>query len=322
MSLVLKTKEIRKAIYVGVSTCDKTRCLNCANPRCMQIEEKNTICSSLTEIASSADLSLCPTKAISVDQFSIKIDSEKCIGCGLCVVACPVGAISMKNDKAIVDTKSESSLKELEVNPANIIIQEEYIAKCTVEKSVCYENDALMEKIFDGIKHLSQEKQNALVRNILIMLGNNATITRKGVVYMRMDGFYQNSKKKGVFEVETGADLLDVSRAILDDIAVLNVRHKIKVEEETPLAICLGFPNKRTDYWQVVKDIKDITGIKIQTITIGALLLLMWNNKCLEDMEGFYVDVDNTSIREIIEKCLGRKANISNGMLGMLEIQK
>ncbi len=35
--------------------------------------------------------------------MSIVIDQEKCTGCGECVVACPLEAISMKNDKAQVD---------------------------------------------------------------------------------------------------------------------------------------------------------------------------------------------------------------------------
>jgi len=32
----------------------------------------------------------------------IKIDQEKCIGCGQCMSACPFDAIEIKNDKAFV----------------------------------------------------------------------------------------------------------------------------------------------------------------------------------------------------------------------------
>ncbi|MDD5679017.1 MAG: 4Fe-4S binding protein [Kiritimatiellae bacterium] len=35
--------------------------------------------------------------------MAVQINQEKCTGCGLCVEACPVEAISMEDDKAKVD---------------------------------------------------------------------------------------------------------------------------------------------------------------------------------------------------------------------------
>jgi ferredoxin len=38
-------------------------------------------------------VSVCPTDAIEVFEFEIKIDDEKCVHCGNCVKVCPISAL-------------------------------------------------------------------------------------------------------------------------------------------------------------------------------------------------------------------------------------
>ena len=345
MSKILTAKEVRTEIYVyDTLQVDAVRfndngniliadgeeaascCLNCANPRCMFINEEASQCTKFHDIAGSVDLHMCPSRAISVGERSIEIDKSKCMGCGLCARACPVAAITVVNGKAEVHKYSnEKCIRKLPVTEKAIEEQERFLIECEHIKKqgmILHESDAVMKNIHKYVHFLNQDKQNIFVRNLFILLGNHVTIARKGNVYMRLDGFYQNENGYGVLEVETGSDALDVARAILDDIAVLNSRHGISMKDNDPLAVCLYLPNKRTDYWQVVKDIKEVTGIKIRTLTIGALLLMLWNHVELQDFGNFYIDVENTSIRKELERIIGRKIQISIGTDGILESQK
>ena len=55
------------------------------------------------------------------------VDPKKCIGCQLCVRACPEGAISMVNDKAVIDPEKCTNCGEcIKVCPVKAITTEEY----------------------------------------------------------------------------------------------------------------------------------------------------------------------------------------------------
>ena len=48
-------------------------------------------------------------------QMAAKVDKEKCTGCGICVDACPLEAIKIENDKAVIsDDCSECGVCETE----------------------------------------------------------------------------------------------------------------------------------------------------------------------------------------------------------------
>lgn len=300
----------------------KAGCINCINPKCMSLSDVNIECTEFPNIAHDMSKYVCPVNAITNGTTQIEIDDKKCIGCGLCVASCPIGAIYLKDGKAKVACADKEELEQLSVNAVGIQKQNDYLKTiCNVDRGgiIQKESACIIETIYNNIRQMSQEGQNILARNLLIKLGSHATLARQGNIYMRMDGFYSNRKQYGVIEVETGMDMLDVSRAILDDVAVMNVRYGIDKSMNHPLAIVLNLPNRRTDYWQVLKDIKNIIKMPINTTTFGALLILLWNNKEVYDFDEFYIDVDNSTIRPTVSSLVGRPLNIEEGFCGVLE---
>ena len=87
-------------ISVNNNLCDG--CLNCENmcasvhktSRIKIIEHDSSFYSIVCQHCESAPcIRICPTEAITEDS----IDTEKCIGCGLCVMVCPFGAMNFNN---------------------------------------------------------------------------------------------------------------------------------------------------------------------------------------------------------------------------------
>jgi Fe-S-cluster-containing hydrogenase component 2 len=59
----------------------RVSCLQCEEPNCMAV---------------------CPTGAITENEQGVKVvDEAKCLGCRMCEIACPVGAISVCADKGV-----------------------------------------------------------------------------------------------------------------------------------------------------------------------------------------------------------------------------
>ena len=302
-------------------------CLGCINPRCMYFDSSEIVCNQLADFAYDHSTQTCPIGAIKWDANNEVpvINNEKCIKCGICINRCPVGAIYF--DRTIKVHTVHSAIETMVVPSAeNISIQEEQIALCkAVERSnsTIIESNDLFHSIYNKLSLKNGRFIRIFIRNLLISLGCNSTIPRIGDVYTRMDVVYSLENDIGVAEVEFGTDSLSTSRRLLDDIAVLHSRYGVNRNIIHPLAIYLNLPTRRQDYWQVVKDIMRVENILINTISVGSLLILNWNRKkLLVSDNGYYLDYDNTNLRNLLSEQIDREIQIDNGYLGILEPER
>ena len=303
----------------------RASCINCNNPRCMWFEEQDVTCSVVADFPGDRSVEVCPVKAIAWDQESETpvIDQSKCIQCGLCIRRCPIGAIFF-DEQITVNCARNEMTTHAPANPTTAALQEDLIQRLIAvgkQGSFMHESDRLFGQVYSRLASVRSNDQNTVARNLLIGLGCSCAMRRIGDVYTRMDAIYTSQTGAfGAVEVEFGRDTLDASRGILDDIAVLNTRYSIPKGNNKALVVCLQLPNARQGYWQVVRDIRIVEGIRISTLSIGALLLLLWNNKSVDpNRSSYYVDYDDMDIRSIIEHQIGRRVNISDKYLGILE---
>lgn len=305
-------------------------CVRCTNPPCMvyaPIELKLPI---FEDFPSDQNNLVCPTLAISweAEMESPAIDEESCIMCGICVSRCPLRAIYFDGDTPrINDIPNEHFL------PSNIISDSEITQKTwnkfnEVSEVGFYqlESDLLLKtfrkKFQDIAKEQSTQFPNHLARNLLIALGIGSAMRRRGDTSIRMDLILgAPGVNFGTGEVEFGSGILDAPRDILDDIAVLISRYEISKDEIVPLIVCLDFPNLRSEYWQFIKDVKNVLDVKINSVTIGALVVMLWNRASLSIKNGdeLYLDIDSPTLKPKLEKILGRQLKIKgDGYAGLL----
>ncbi len=312
-------------------------CIHCINPPCLEYTEGEFELETFKEFPSDKNPEVCPTKAISWPQASNSptIDSEACISCGICVNRCPVAAIYLDPDETtavINDLPNEYFISQAqEVSETEQKTLLEMFSAIPVVGSLILESEDLLQRFFDKFKSITvDQKQSAqfpnhLVRNLLLEVGVSTLMRRRGDTNIRMDIVFECSGKKiGTCEVELGSAVLDAPRNLLDNIAVLASRYNLNKNDIMPLVVTLSLPNQRSEYWQVIKDIRQVLNLQINSLTIGMLVLLVWNRIkiSLDSQEVLYADSDLYTLRNKFEQMLDRKLNITEGYPGFIKSQK
>ena len=269
--------ELQFADSTGRSTC-----LGCDDAPCMELSEAN-LTPSLTfaEFPRDPSREVCPTGAMDWDGVvhAPTIDVEKCVGCGLCAVHCPYGAIMLSDDGIASVQKhdlDDVSVTNTQGHRAHVI---------TARQGALGGPNAPFAKRLPMIAaSLSDIQRSRMVRNMLLACGVAASLRRKGDTNIRMDGLLHfASGKIGVFELEISA-VLESPRALLEDIAVLHGRFDVPMADIVPVSIVAALPNVRVEYYQVMDDISKVLDIRCHTLTLGALCMLMWRFNTLEGL--------------------------------------
>lgn len=155
---------------------------------------------------------------------------------------------------------------------------------------------------------------NKLIEKLFNRLDTPINFSRRGDNNERFDAKASiDSKYVGLIEIEVPSTaMLDAPRNLLDDIAVEVNRNKSNIEQIIPIAVCWTFPNNRSDYWNVVNDIKKVLNIKIKTISILSLAVCYWTGRKLELVDDtFYVDVDNNELKVISDILSSRNIDLT-----------
>ena len=305
-------------------------CIRCTNPPCIEYAPSELKLPIFEDFPADQNNNICPTSAISwlPEDEAPKINPEDCISCGICISRCPVRAIYFDGNKPKINDLSNKHfvLGGVISNSENTLESWRKFDEVEEKGSYQIENDLLLKTFRNEFQEICKRQvaqfPNHLARNLLIALGIGAAMRRRGDNNIRMDLILgPPGINFGTGEVEFGYGVLDSPRNILDDIAVLVGRYELSKNDIIPLIVCLDFPNQRSEYWQFIKDVKDVLNVKINSATIGGLVLLLWNRIKLSIKTGdeLYLDIDSPNLRLKLEKLIGRKLHIEgDGYPGLL----
>lgn len=276
-------------------------CLGCGSAPCMEKDDSElTLFGALDAFPGDPGRDVCPTRAIrwDGDNSVTVVVANDCIGCGLCISRCPYGAISLADGQT-------ASIETADPNELTVVGQANSEHPKVKRSGQISRLDApAATNLPASVGALDDARTTLLVRNLLNEVGLNARTRRRGDTNMRIDAVgFSRRGKPFVAEIETGAGVLESPRALLEDVAVLHSRYGYAVGGIDPVSVILSFPNVRSEYYQVIRDIEKVLGLRCRTITIGALVALLWNCARLDGFDGDAFTIGEGAID--LADCLG-----------------
>ena len=268
-------------------------CLGCRDAPCMMLAAEGlALPEALGEFPGDPVREVCPTGAITWNDSGevAVVNDDTCIGCGLCVARCPYGAISLTSEGvAVVESGDPDGLTVATPDASSAI---GHVRPTSVGRIGPVPFPAL-QRMPEAIASLNSQVSNRFVRNLLLECGIKCRTRRQGDTNVRMDGVLATTDGRlGVLEIELGNEVLESPRALLEDVAVLHGRYGVEVGSIDPVSVIVGLPNVRSEYYQVVSDIEKVLNLRCRTVTVGAMLAVLWN---FERIDGFTGDLFLTS---------------------------
>lgn len=309
-------------------------CLRCPNTPCSKLAHNETIPSNFDRFPADRNTDTCAALAITTSiNGAPVIDPERCIMCGVCASRCPVGAIRLEPRRgAFVDDTPNVAFVESQNETAetNEVLLKRF-AELDSEGLMLEESDDIVDDVFARSNRASNligdQYPNMLARNLLIGAGLGAVVGRKGNNHMRMDVILSPpGVTYGVAEVEFGQEsVLNAPRDTMDSLAVLVSRYDWDISTTTALIVTDVLPNRRSEYWHIIQDIAKVLHVHIGTVTVLALMLIIWNREKLSLEKGhpFYVDHDIDFYRtRVLNKLIRRSLCLGSGPCPQVDIAK
>lgn len=252
----------------------KGACCGCGSKACSAYADEELHSETFSVFPKNTSKRVCPTDAITFKNGYAIIDDNFCIKCGLCIHRCPYAAIqfSIQNNSCTVNQEKGKSFVKCSEATQN----QNVLALQRKTKEILYDDIPIffaetLSKKLEIFSNRFPDLSEIVVRNTLLNLGICCNTNVAGNNHIRIEFFAECDNHYIIGESQiSNSDTLSVTRRILDDLAVLIGRYHFGQENIVPLAVVNGFPNKRTDFYEVIEDIRNVLGIQVMTLSYHA----------------------------------------------------
>jgi ferredoxin len=255
-------------------------CLACPDEPCRRFSSAELSRHARVETPYAPDDAVCPTDALTrVDGGLMTVDESGCIGCGLCVVRCPVGAIWINADaRSAVDEAPGGAYDQHGIDEAEFLTARSGLsAALTPEEPPFVDASLVVHQVTWAEAALSgQQGQRALrrlVRNSFLLDGSASRLKNAGDNNAFSELAVDDGRHLVVIEIEPGGDLLDALRRAVAGCAVAISRYGVDPDELVEAIVMNRLPNERVDYYEVVQNVRSRLGLLTYTVPLAVLLL-------------------------------------------------
>lgn len=301
------------------SESPRTDCWKCADSPCIKIE--SLISQETMKIKGSnlLDLNICPTKSISQNPAGeIVIDESTCTGCGLCVLNCPVNALTISNKS--IPHSSYSSLREL----GNKFIETRTEKAEKLHRSFERITPELIGAAIKACSRLLEVDNDGkgiqlFVRNVFTQAGFKTRIRIEGDTNDAFELVAESKQAQYPIEIAIGGDTLDSTRRILSGCARLVSKGIVEVPDLKPILIVDQLPNSRSEIYRVIEDMNKYLHLDLKIIPLSILQIIVFSGISLED---YFVKPDESAASEWFWRSLMEIGDAKEGNLEILKLSK
>ena len=243
-------------------------CIRCPDTPCMII----------TDETNATQLETCAFNAIELVE-QVPTITDRCTGCGLCVLRCPVGAISLSPVSGIADVQAprlgryffEASARE----------HQQYRDSVTLDWQVGeIERQALSIQLAEITQVLGHDKFYPFVASIFTDAGFAAVVGNPGDTSNRIDIVLIHPDDSLPVEVKSPTEssyinVKSIQQALENKVVMDERQFYPTLLTSSSLVVGLEYPPARSGVQELVDDIYTVYGVRIGLIALPRLLTLL-----------------------------------------------